>query len=71
MANFGEIFQALVINTLNKAYQFATEWAPKIALSVIILLIGWLCALLLKKIVTKLLKALGFDVVSEKTGLRR
>ena len=71
MANFGEIFQALVINTLNKAYQFATQFAPKIALAVIILLIGWLCALLLKKIVTKLLKALGFDVVSEKTGLRR
>lgn len=71
MAKFGEIFQALVINTLNKAYQFATQFAPKLTLAVIILLIGWLCALLLKKIVTKLLKALGFDVVSEKTGLRR
>ena len=71
MAKFAEIFQNLVIKTLSQTYQFVAELTPKITLSIIILLIGWLCALLLKKIVTKLLKALGFDVVSEKTGLKR
>jgi len=65
-----EIFNNLVINTLNRLYQFAVEFGPKIALSLVILLIGWLFAILLKKIVSKLLKALGFDVFSKKTGLK-
>lgn len=71
MAQFIEIFQDLVVKRINQVYQLAIELGPKIALALIILLIGWLCALLLKKIVVKLLKALGFDVLSEKTGLKR
>ncbi len=70
MAQFAEIFHSLVVKRLNQVFQFATQAAPKVALSLIILLIGWLSALLLKKIVIKLLKALGFDIVSEKTGLK-
>lgn len=70
MVKFVEIFQDLVIKRLNQVYRFAIEFGPKIAFSLIILLIGWISALLLKKIVAKLLKALGFDIVSEKTGLK-
>jgi len=69
MSKFGEIFQDLVIKTLKDSYQFVIQFAPKIVLSLIILLIGWVCALLLKKIISKLLKALGFDVLAEKIGL--
>jgi len=58
-----------VIKTLKDSYQFVIQFAPKIVLSLIILLIGWVCALLLKKIISKLLKALGFDVLAEKIGL--
>lgn len=71
MFKFGEIFQDLIIKTLKQVHLFAVEFGPKILLAIVILLIGWLCALLLKKIVSKLLKALGFDVLSEKTGLKR
>ena len=69
MSKFAEIFQALVVKKLVQSYQFTMEFGPKIALAIIIFLIGWICAVLLKKIVSKLLKALGFDVLSEKTGL--
>ncbi len=70
MATFAEIFQNLVVRRLNQVYLFTLAWAPRITLAIVILLVGWLCALLLKKIVSKLLKALGFDVISEKTGLK-
>ena len=69
MSKFGEIFQDLVIKTLKDSYQFVIQLAPKIALSLIILFIGCVCALLLKKIISKLLKALGFDVLADKIGL--
>lgn len=71
MSKFLGIFQDLVIKTLREAYQFATQFGPKLLLSLIIFLIGWICAVLLKKIISKILKALGFDVFSEKVGLRR
>ena len=70
MSKFGGIFQDLVVKKLGQLYQFTTEFGPKVALAIIIFLIGWICAVLLKKIVSKLLKALGFDVLSEKTGLK-
>jgi len=70
MSRFLEIFNDLVIKTLSQVYEFSIRLAPKIVFSLIILLIGWVCAVLLKKIFSKLLKALGFDVLSEKTGLK-
>jgi len=69
MSKFVEIFQDLVTKALKDIHQFVIQFAPKMTLSIIILLIGWICALLLKKIVSKILKALGFDVLSEKTGI--
>ncbi len=69
MFKFTAIFQDLVVKTLKDIHQFVIQFAPKTAFSIIILLIGWICALLLKKIVSKIFKAIGFDVLSEKTGL--
>ena len=69
MSKFTAIFQDLVVKALKDIYQFAVQFAPNMAFSIIILLIGWICALLLKKIISKVLKALGFDVLAEKTGL--
>ena len=69
MPKFGEIFQDLVVKTLQETYRVTLDIGPKIALSLIILLIGWICALLLKKIISKLLKAFGVDVLGEKAGM--
>ena len=69
MARFQEIFNNLVVKTLEQSYQFASEFIPKLVFAIVILLIGWICAAFIRKIVSKLLKAAGFDVVSEKTGL--
>ncbi|MFC1674524.1 mechanosensitive ion channel domain-containing protein [Candidatus Omnitrophota bacterium] len=69
MSNFAEIFENLVVKALKDIHQFAIQFTPKMVLSIIILLIGWICALLLKKIISKILKALGLDVLLEKTSL--
>jgi len=70
MERFVEIFQELVVKSLEYVYQFAINTGPKIALSLLVILIGWVFAVLFKKIITKLLKAFGFDVISEKTGIK-
>ena len=70
MISFQEIFHNLVVKTLTELRQFAAEIGPKILVSILILAIGWFCAVLIKKIVSKLFKALGLDVLSEKTGLK-
>jgi len=70
MSKFSEVFQKLVVETLQNAYQLILQLAPKLVFAAIILLIGLVCALLIRKITSKILKALGVDVLSEKTGLK-
>ena len=70
MVSFQEVFQNVVVKTFERLHVFAVEVGPKILVSIVILLIGWICAMLIKKVATKILKALGLDVVSEKTGLK-
>ncbi|MBL7170457.1 MAG: mechanosensitive ion channel [Candidatus Omnitrophica bacterium] len=71
MVSFQEVFQNVVVKTFERLHMFAMEVGPKILVSIVILLIGWICAVLIKKAAAKILKALGLDVVSEKTGLRQ
>ena len=70
-STFSEIFHNLVLKSLDEVYQFALAYGPKIMLAAVIFLIGWICAVILKKITAKLLKALGFDVVSGKFGFKQ
>ena len=70
MAQLQNAFNELVIQTLKQAYVYITELMPKLLLAILIMLIGWVCAVLLKKVVSKLVRGLGFDAVSEKTGLK-
>ena len=68
---FKDIFQELVVRRFQQAFQLSAEFAPKLLFAVLILAVGWVCAVLIKKIVAKLLRAFGVDVVFEKTGGRR
>lgn len=70
MSKFSEIFQKLVVDTLQNAYQFILQYAPKVIFALIIMVIGLVCAFLIKKITAKIFKALGVDVLSEKTGFK-
>lgn len=50
-----------------------TVWlyAPGFLSGLLVLLLGWLMAAIGRNVVTKLLRALGLDVVAERTGVRR
>ncbi len=71
MSELTNIFSQFSYDKLGQIYQSIKPVFSKIILSIVVLFIGWICAVLAKKIIGKLLKALGFDVVSEKVGIRR
>lgn len=71
MVELKKIFLELFVNTQKQMYQYIEPFLPKIGVAIIIFAVGWICAVLAKKIVRKLLRALGLDIVSEKTGLKR
>ena len=56
MQQFKDIFNYLVVDTLNKAYHYSVTMGPKILFALLILLIGWLCAFLMKKVVIFLIE---------------
>jgi len=47
------------------------QYGPGIIFSISLIIFGWVIALIIRKIVTKLLRAFGFDVLSEKIGFKR
>ncbi|NLB35075.1 MAG: mechanosensitive ion channel [Elusimicrobia bacterium] len=71
MDRFVEIFNRLVADSAKQVSDFVLGFGPKIVFAVLILLLGWLLAMLAKKIVAKLLKAIGFNVFSEKIGVQK
>ncbi|MFC1590254.1 mechanosensitive ion channel domain-containing protein [Candidatus Omnitrophota bacterium] len=71
MDKFWEIFNNLVVQSFNQIYGFIVQYGPGIAFSLALIIFGWICAVLTRKIITKLLRALGFDVLSQKLGFNK
>jgi len=71
MLNFKEVFHNLVIQSFAQVRDFFIAYGPGIAFAVSVIIAGWICAVLVKKIISKLLRGLGFDVLSEKIGFKR
>lgn len=70
MSEFQNIIASVVVNPLIRFYAIGQGLLPELSFSIIVLLVGWLCAVILKKIAAKILKALGLDMVSEKVGFQ-
>ncbi len=58
---------AMVRNSLTL---IANDYLPKIFVAAVILFAGWLAAVVIRKVIVKLSRGLGLDIVGEKTGLR-
>ncbi|MBN1871295.1 MAG: mechanosensitive ion channel [Candidatus Omnitrophica bacterium] len=71
MSAFVEIFNKLIVQSFKQIYDFAVQYGPGIIISIALILTGWILAVLVKKIIAKLLRALGFDVLSERIGFKR
>lgn len=60
-----------VVGSLNNALQDVITFLPKFILFLVILLIGWLIAKALRKVVDVVLERVGFDRAVERGGIRR
>jgi len=68
---FKESLFEMFTATFGQLRDYGIEFLPKIALGVVILLAGWGAAILVRKVITKIVRALGLDVFTSKLGLRR
>ncbi len=71
MNKFMEIFNNLVVQSFSQVSSFIAQYGPGVAFALALILFGWICAVIIRKIVAKLLRAFGFDVLSEKTGFKK
>jgi hypothetical protein len=71
MNKFIEIFNNLVVASFKQIIELLTQFGPKILFAFVVVILGWVFAVIVKKIISKLLKALGFDVLSDKLGLMK
>jgi hypothetical protein len=60
-----------IMNSLQNALDSVVSFLPKALAFVAILVIGWIVAKVLRKVVTKLLARVGLDRVAERGGLRQ
>ncbi|RMH03717.1 MAG: hypothetical protein D6704_12225 [Nitrospirae bacterium] len=65
------LFDQLLVRVFTALSDWTSTFAPKVFLAALILLLGWVFSVVLGKTVSKVLRALGFDVLSERTGIVR
>lgn len=63
-----KVFTEIFIDSLASLKTATIEFAPKLAIGLCILFLGWLGAMLIRKIITKGGRAFGVDIVAEKLG---
>ncbi len=65
----GEIWKTIIVGSFNKFLGKVTTFLPNLLAMVVILIVGFLIAWLLKRIILRFLQALHFDRISEHWGL--
>jgi small-conductance mechanosensitive channel len=64
-----QAIETVTVEPLEQAYRTIAGYLPHIVGALAILLVGWLVAIVLRKVVGKALRAIGLDVISERTGV--
>jgi len=65
-----DTYQLTVVNALKDLYATVIGFLPELIAALIILIIGWLLAMFLSKLVLKILEAIKIDVLAEQLGLK-
>jgi len=71
LQKFKESLSVLFFSTFEQIRDQVVAFLPRFSVGVVILLVGWGAAIVARKLVTKLVRALGLDVFTSKLGLRR
>jgi len=69
MKKFTEVFNQLIDQSFGQISGFFTQHGPALVFAFVIILLGWVLAIIIRKLCARLLRALGFDVLLEKTGI--
>jgi len=64
-----QVVETVTVVPLQQAYRTIIGYLPQILGALAILLVGWLVAVVLRKVVGKALRAAGLDIISERTGV--
>lgn len=63
-------YQATVVGALQSLYTKVITFLPDLVVAVIVLILGWLVAIFLSKLVLKVLEAIRIDSLADQLGLR-
>lgn len=69
-SEMAETLRSLVGGLLSNTEQFVTQGLPRVILAGVTLVVGWLLAVFIRKLVARGLRGFGFDVIMERTGIR-
>jgi small-conductance mechanosensitive channel len=64
-----QVVKTVTVLPLQQAYQTIIGYLPQVLGALAILLVGWLVAIVIRKVAGKALRAAGLDVISERTGV--
>jgi small-conductance mechanosensitive channel len=64
-----QTIKQITVGSLQQAYYTIVDYLPHILGALVLLLVGWLVAMLLRKFTGKALRVVGVDVLAERTGL--
>jgi len=70
MPDIREVFQNLMAQFLNQMNEFVVKLGPGILFAIGIIFVGWIIAIIIKTIISKLIRAFGFDILCEKIGFK-
>ena len=64
-----ESYQSVTLDALQNLYDKFISWAPNLLAAVVVLILGWLLAMFLSKLVLKVLEAVKIDSLANQLGL--
>jgi len=64
-----ESYQSVTLAALQNLYEKFISWAPNLLAAVVVLILGWLLAIFLSKLVLKVLEAVKIDSLANQLGL--
>lgn len=65
-----DTYSSVAISALENLYEKVVSWTPSILVAIIILILGWLVALFLSKIVRKILETIKIDDLANQLGMQ-
>lgn len=69
--NYSSNYQSVVVDALRNLYDKVFTFLPNILAAIVILVLGWLIAIFLSKLVVKVLEAIKIDHLANQLGLKQ